>query len=127
MKNLKQWMSAAVALASLAALAADGFDAGDWKHKQKMVFDTTAEGLELKQGTGPVPIALRLHTGNFSFAEARPDGSDLRVTAGDGKTLLRFHLEKFDAASELAVLWIQQPRLAPTAKTDAIMLMWGNE
>ena len=115
------------ALAAFAAHAADAFNPGDWKHKQKMVIDTTAEGVELKQGASQVPIALRLHTGNFAFAEAKPDGSDLRVTAGDGKTPLRFHLEKYDATSELAVLWVQQPKLAAAAKTDAIVLHWGNE
>ncbi|MDP1634876.1 MAG: DUF2341 domain-containing protein, partial [Gallionellaceae bacterium] len=71
--------------------------------------------------------ALRLHTGNFAFAEAKPDGSDLRVTAGDDKTPLRFHLEKYDAANELAVLWVQQPKLGPANKSDAIVLLWGNE
>jgi biopolymer transport protein ExbB len=120
-------MVAVAALAAFAAHAADAFNPGDWKHKQKMVIDTTAEGVELKQGASQVPIALRLHTGNFAFAEAKPDGSDLRVTAGDGKTPLRFHVEKFDAASELAVLWVLQPKLSPAAKTDAIVLYWGNE
>jgi biopolymer transport protein ExbB len=120
-------MVAAAAVVTLAAHAADGFAPGDWKHKLKTVIDTTAEGVELKQGASQVPIALRLHTGNFAFAEAKPDGSDLRVVAGDGKTPLRFHLEKYDSASELAVLWVQQPKLAPAAKADAIVLLWGNE
>lgn len=127
MKTLSRWIAAAAAALALAAHAADGFDPDDWKHKQKTVIDTTAEGVELKQGASQVPLALRLHTGNFAFAEAKPDGSDLRVTAGDGKTPLRFHLEKYDAANELAVLWVQQPKLAPAGKADAIVLLWGNE
>lgn len=120
-------MVAAAAVVTLAAHAADGFNPGDWKHKQKTMIDTTAEGVELKQGASQVPVALRLHTGNFAFAEAKPDGSDLRVVAGDGKTPLSFHLEKYDSANELAVLWVQQPKLAPAAKTDAIVILWGNE
>lgn len=120
-------MVAAAAVVTLGAQAADGFKPDDWKHKQKMVVDTTAEGVELKLGASQVPIALRLHTGNFAFAEAKSDGSDLRVTAGDGKTPLRFHLEHYDAANELGVLWVQQPKLGPATKSDAIVLLWGNE
>jgi biopolymer transport protein ExbB len=119
-----------LALASLLALsthAADGFNADDWKHKQKTLIDTTAEGVELKQGASQLPLALRLHTGNFPFGEAKPDGSDLRVTAGDGKTPLRFHIEKYDATNELAVVWVQQPKLSPAAKTDALTVLWGND
>ncbi|MFZ2974788.1 MAG: DUF2341 domain-containing protein [Ferribacterium limneticum] len=128
MRNLAHWMMAAASLFALNAHAADdGFNADDWAHKQKTVIDTTAEGVELKLGAAQLPLALRLHTGNFAFAEAKPDGSDLRVTAADGKTPLRFHIEKYDSTNELAVIWVQQPKLAPLAKTDAVTLLWGNE
>lgn len=130
MTTLERWLAAALFVATTTAAAtvqAAGFSADDWKHHQKTLIDTTAEGVELKQGATQVPIALRLHTGNFNFGEAKADGSDLRVTAGDGKTPLRFHVEKFDAANELAVVWVQQPKLSPGAKTDAIVLHWGND
>lgn len=128
MRNIANWMVVTASLFALTANAADGFNSDDWKYKQKTVINTTAEGVELKQGVTQLPLALRLHTGNFAFGEAKADGSDLRVTAGDGKTLLRFHIEKYDAANELAVIWVQQPKLAPaSAKADAITLFWGNE
>lgn len=127
MKKIAHWAAAAAAVIAFAAHAADGFDAGDWKHRQKMQIDTTADGVELKQGVANVPLALRLHTGNFPFAEAKTDGSDLRVVSGDGKTPLRFHIEKYDAANELAVIWVQQPKLSPSAKADAVTLLWGND
>jgi biopolymer transport protein ExbB len=99
---------------------------GDWAHKQKLVVDTTSAGVELKEGAARVPLALRLHTGNFAFADARPDGADLRVTAADGKTPVPFHVEQFDTANELAVLWIHAQKLAPAARTDGFWLHWGN-
>ena len=127
MKNFANWIVVTASLLALTAHAADGFNPDDWKFKQKTVINTTAEGVELKQGATQLPLALRLHTGNFAFAEAKADGSDLRVTAADGKTPLRFHLEKYDSVNELAVLWVQQPKLSPSAKTDAVNLLWGNE
>lgn len=127
MKNLAYGMALAAGLLAFGVHAAEGFNPDDWKHKQKTVIDTTAEGVELKQGAAQLPLALRLHTGNFAFAEAKPDGSDLRVTAADGKTPLRFHIEKYDAANELAVLWVLVPKISPAAKSDAIHLHWGND
>ena len=127
MRNIAHWLVAMASLLALTAHAAEGFNPDDWKNKQKTVIDTTADGVELKLGATQVPLAIRLHSGNFAFAEAKPDGSDLRFTAGDGKTPLRFHLEKFDVTNELAVVWVQQPKLTPSAKTDALTLMWGNE
>jgi biopolymer transport protein ExbB len=115
-------------LATLAWLpvSAQTFDAGDWPHKSKVAIDTTPTGAEIKEGLARLPLALRLHTGNFAFAEAKPDGSDLRVTAADGKTLLPFQIESYDAANELAVIWVQLPKLVPNFRGDAFTLHWGN-
>jgi len=107
-------------------VAAESLDK-DWPHKQKITVDTTASGTELKEVASQVPLAIRLHTGNFNFAEAKPDGSDLRVAAADGKTPLHFHIEKFDAINELAVLWVQVPKLAPNLKSVPVILYWGNQ
>ena len=116
-------------LAAFAGFSATAqtFDSGDWPHKSRISIDTTATGVELKQGATAVPLALRLHTGNFAFAEAKPDGSDLRVVAADGKTPLPFHIESYDAANELAVIWVQFPNLKPNAKSDVLWFYWGNQ
>lgn len=70
------------------------------------------------------PVLIRLHTGNFDFLSAREDGSDLRVLAGDDKTELKFHIEKWDAINQLALVWVKVPKLA--GKTEA-WLYSGNE
>jgi biopolymer transport protein ExbB len=100
--------------------------AGDWAHKQKITLDTTTTGADLKQEVAQVPVAVRLHSANFTFADAKPDGSDVRFLAADGKTPLKFHLEQFDAPNELAVAWVQVPRLAPNAKSPGFQIEWGN-
>jgi biopolymer transport protein ExbB len=100
--------------------------AADWAHKQKIILDTTATGADLKQEAALVPVALRLHSGNFTFTDAKPDGSDVRFLAADGKTPLKFHLEQFDAPNELAVAWVQVPKLAANAKATGFEMEWGN-
>jgi biopolymer transport protein ExbB len=64
---------------------------------------------------------------NFSyFNDTKPDGSDFRVVAGDDKTPLKFHLERFDAQNQMAFLWIGVPRLTGGAKSDKLFLYYGN-
>ena len=108
---------------SLAAVAAQ---AADWAHKQKITLDATAAAGNLAQGATSVPIAVRLHSGNFTFADAKPDGSDIRFMSADGKLPLKFHIEQYDAANELAVAWVLVPKITPNAKTDSFLMEWGN-
>ena len=41
---------------------------------------------------GGAVVLVRLHEGNFPFAMAKEDGSDVRVIADDQKTDIPFHL-----------------------------------
>lgn len=70
------------------------------------------------------PVLIRLHTGNFDFFSANDNGSDLRLIAGDDKTELKFHFEKWDVGNELALIWVNVPKLLPQTE---IFLYFGNE
>jgi biopolymer transport protein ExbB len=69
---------------------------------------------------------VRLHTGNFPFAEAHMDGHDLRFVDGDDKTPLKYHVELFDGLNELALVWVMVPNLAPNSNANAIWMYYGN-
>ncbi|ODT79188.1 MAG: transporter [Nitrosomonadales bacterium SCN 54-20] len=90
----------------------------DWTSRKKITL------------TGPsgevadVPVLIRLHTGNFDFFSANDNGGDIRLIAGDDKTELKFHFEKWDVANELALIWVKVPGLS--AQTE-IFLYYGNE
>jgi len=99
----------------------------DWPQRLKIGLNTTAEGLPIAAGVDNVPVLVRLHTGNFQFVEAKPDGSDLRFIAGDDKTPLKHHIEKFDSLNELALVWVQVPKLLPGSKAEFIWLYYGNQ
>ncbi|WP_230348679.1 DUF2341 domain-containing protein [Methylobacillus methanolivorans] len=87
----------------------------------------TINAVGIPAAESEVPVVLRLHSGNFDFSSANLDGSDLRVVAGDDKTELKFHIEKFDSVNELAVIWVLLPKLDPAAKDAHIWLYSGNE
>jgi biopolymer transport protein ExbB len=99
----------------------------DWKFRKELTFDTTAAGANITGSQSDVPVLVRLHAGNFGyFADAKPDGSDLRFVANDDKTPLKFHVEKFDATNQLAFVWLKLPKLAGGAATDKVFLYYGN-
>jgi biopolymer transport protein ExbB len=98
----------------------------DWKQRTKLGLNTAADGVATTAVVDSVPVLVRLHTGNFSFVEAKPDGSDLRFIAADDKTPLKHHIEKFDGLNELALVWVQVPKLAAGNKAEFIWLYYGN-
>ena len=98
----------------------------EWAHHKKLSFDTTVGGTEILEDVTQLPLLVRLHSGNFTFSEAKPDGSDLRFFADDGKTPLKFHIENFDVANELANVWVTLPKLSANSESDSIRLAWGN-
>ena len=97
-----------------------------WTQRLVLSVDTTAGGVATQAALDNVPVLVRLHTGNFPFLDAKPDGSDLRFIAADDKTPLKFHIERFDGLNELALVWVQLPRIAPGAKAEALNLYFGN-
>ncbi len=99
----------------------------DWGTRKPITLDTSATGAEIKEGLVNVPVLVRLHTGNFDFLNAKDDGSDLRFVAEDDKTPLKFHIEKFDAANQIALIWVQVPKLQPGNKTQKVWLYSGND
>ena len=74
---------------------------------------------------GTVPVLLRLHDGDFQFAAAKEDGSDIRFIAGDDKTVLTYHIEKFDSLMSEAFVWVKVPDVKPGAQTT-IWMYYGN-
>lgn len=89
----------------------------EWQYRKKLTINATEE-------TQAVPLLVRLHTGNFTyFSDVKADGADLRLVAADDKTELKFHIEKFDAVNQMAMLWVQLPSI----KTgETLWLYYGN-
>ena len=124
---MKRVIAFAVALAGLfGSTLADAAWNADWKQRIKIGLNTAEGGLAVTAPVDSVPLLVRLHTGNFPFADARPDGTDLRFIAADDKTPLKYHIEKFDGLNELALVWVQVPRLTAGNKSDFVWLYYGN-
>ena len=100
----------------------------DWQYRKEISFDLSKTGADIAGAPADVPILVRLSLANFQyFADAKPDGADFRFIASDDKTPLRFHIEKFDPQAQVALVWMQMPRLTAGANTDKVFLYYGNK
>jgi biopolymer transport protein ExbB len=97
-----------------------------WTQRTRITLNTGAQGVETHEAATGVPLAVRLHSGNFDFVSAKEDGADLRFVAGDDKTPLAFRIEKFDGINELALVWVQLPTLAPGSDKNVVYAYAGN-
>jgi len=95
----------------------------DWSARSKVSINTQVVDKEL----AAVPVMIRLHSGNFDFTSATLDGSDIRFIAADDKTELKYHIEKYDSTNELAVIWVQLPKIDPADKDAHFWIYSGNE
>lgn len=112
---------------ALPAAAADSWWNADWTARKKISLNTTETGAATKEALVQFAIPVRLHTGNFLFPDARPDGKDIRFVAADDKTPLKFHIERYDAANELAIIWVQVPRLPGASNAEFLWMYYGNQ
>lgn len=117
-----------IALASqfLTTAAHAGWWNKDWTARKTITLDTSSKGVETREPLEEVPVLVRLHTGNFQgFFSMKEHASDLRFTAGDDKTLIPHHVEKFDPINEIALVWVRVPKLEAASK-NTVSMYYGN-
>jgi len=124
-KSAKLLVLAAL-LAPALALAASWWN-NDWKYRKEIGFDLSPAGADIAATPQDVPVLVRLSLANFSyFNDTKPDGSDFRVLAGDDKTPLKFHFEKYDPQNQMALLWVNVPQITGGSKSEKIYAYYGN-
>ena len=96
----------------------------EWTARKKITVNLGPEGVTLNTPPGSPALLVRLSS-DFAFASAKEDGSDLRFVSGDNKTVLPFHIERWDALLNEALVWVKLPDLKTGAATE-IWLYYGN-
>lgn len=126
MKGVAKLFVIAAALIPVAAAAASWWN-NDWKYRKEIGFDLSPTGADVAGTPQDLPVLVRLSLANFSyFNDTKPDGSDFRLLAGDDKTPLKYHFERYDPQNQLAFLWVLLPQLTGGSKTDKIYAYYGN-
>ena len=89
----------------------------EWSIRKKLTLDASPAGGAIPEAIGTATVLVRLHDGNFNFGAAKEDGSDLRFVAADDKTLLPYHIEKFDPLFNEGFVWVKVGDLKPGEAT----------
>lgn len=126
-------MALLVAVAALAGLAAPARAAEsqawwnkEWSYRKAVSVDLSPSGVNVTGPVGRTVVLVRLHSGNFTFTDAMPNGADIRFVDSDNKTPLPFHIEHYDATTGIAVAWVSVPNLNGGEKRG-IWLYFGNK
>jgi biopolymer transport protein ExbB len=126
MKGWVKWVALALAIVPTLAPAASWWNK-DWKYRKEISLDLSPAAADIAGTVQDVPILVRLSLANFSyFADTKPDGSDFRLVAGDDKTPLKFHFEKYDPQNQMALLWVRVPQVTGGSKTEKFYAYYGN-
>jgi biopolymer transport protein ExbB len=96
----------------------------EWSARKKITIHTGADGVPLDSPPGSPALLVRL-SGDFAFASAKEDGSDLRFLAADNKTILPHHIERWDSLLNEGIVWVKVTDLKPGASNE-IFLYYGN-
>ncbi|MGA2505848.1 MAG: DUF2341 domain-containing protein [Chitinispirillaceae bacterium] len=96
-----------------------------WKYARRLFLNTTASGANVSGDVYNFPVLVRLTAGNFTFAQAKTDGRDLRFTKNDG-TPLPYEIERYDAGSSRAEIWVKTDTIYGNDGMQSITMYWGN-
>jgi len=94
----------------------------EWTQRNSITVDTS----EITGSVGESVLLVRLFDANFPFATASADGSDIRIVAADGKTVLPHQIESYDNLLNEAYLWVKVPDLK-SGSQQSLYIYSGNQ
>jgi biopolymer transport protein ExbB len=120
---------AAALIATLIPLGAETAPKGWWNPAwtQRQAFTIDAGAAGLSEDIADTTVLVRLHDGNFQFANAAQGGADLRFVSKDGKTVFPHHIERFDNLINEGFVWVKIPTVKAGEKTTLYLYYGGSE
>jgi len=76
-------------------------DVSGWLYRRKITI-TNPNSYDLEH----FQVAIDLDSSNFDFSKANSDGSDIRVTYGEGRYELPYYIDTWDTATPQAIIWV---------------------
>ena len=88
-------------------------DSLEYGTRKKLTIDHTKVGATLTN----FPVLVKLTDARFDWSHSNSDGFDVRFTASDGSTLLKYERERHDGA-DYAEYWVKIPSVSSSTDTD---------
>ncbi len=111
---------AGLGLASDKAQAADWLSP-NWSYRKAITVDNTSNANALAN----YQVLVTLNAGNFDYAKANADGSDLRFTSSDGLTEISYWIKEWKNTSGDSKIWVKVP-VVPALGSTTIYLYYGD-
>ncbi len=92
-----------------------------WTKRVKLSFHNNT----LKSSLNNFPLLVKLTPDLIVYFKVLPNGQDLRFIDDDGKTVLNYEIESFNANGE-SFIWVNVPKMNTASETDHIWLYYGN-
>ncbi|MCP4172864.1 MAG: DUF2341 domain-containing protein, partial [Fuerstiella sp.] len=124
MRTTLLWIHVTLILTFGSATARSQYD--DWKYSGSLFLLTTPDGADISEQSQEqhFPVLIRLNSDWFDFAQAQPNGDDVRFVTPSGKHI-PFQTEHWDAAAGSAALWVRIPEIRGNSHQE-IRMLWGN-
>lgn len=101
-------------------------DFAKWSYYRAINFNTTETGANVRGDVKSYPVAVALNATNFDFSQAKPDGADIRFSAEQNGAPLPHNIERWDRASQTALVWVKVPLVRGNNASQTIFMHWGN-
>jgi len=92
-----------------------------WSHRNKLEFLNGGQAQTLTS----FPVLVKLANANFSYANAKGDGTDLRFISSDGATELTYHIERWTPGGD-SYVWVNVDAIDANSNTDFMWMYHGN-
>jgi hypothetical protein len=96
-----------------------------WRHRARMVVNTSADGADIRESLTGFPMLIRLDSA-FDFSQARSNGEDLRFSGSDGSPLAH-EVETWDPIGRRADIWVRLDTVFANSATQSVWMYWGND
>jgi hypothetical protein len=93
-------------------------NSGSWLYQRPITLTNTGSALTNYQ------INIALTSSNMTFANAKSDGSDVRIKASDGVTDIPYWIELWNSTNQVGSIWVNVPSIP--SGTSTIYLVYGN-
>jgi 6-phosphogluconolactonase (cycloisomerase 2 family) len=95
---------------------------GNFLYRKKITFSASTVSTNLTD----FPVLVNLTSSNFDFTKAQSGGQDIRFSDSDGSTALNYEIEKWNANTQLASVWVKVPQVNASSTNDYIYMYYGD-
>lgn len=98
-----------------------------WLFSKSVYLNTTSSGAAVTADVHDFPVLVRLNSSNFTFGEAKSDGSDIRfIKSSTDSTILPSEIERWDPQTGYSEIWVRVDTVHGNANVPSFIMQWGN-